>query len=46
MYNRDNVVTECLFSNVFIIDKTGTVLTPPGDLVLLGTMRAGVIETC
>ena len=46
MYNSDNIVTECLFSNIFIINNEGVVLTPPDDLVLLGTMRAGVIETC
>lgn len=46
MYSADGTVTECLFSNVFIVDKTGTVITPPEDLVLQGTMRAGAIQTC
>lgn len=34
MFNTENIITECLFSNVFIIDTKGTVLTPPEELVL------------
>lgn len=44
--HRDGIVTECAHSNVSIL-KSGTLITHPADhLILAGTGRAHLINTC
>jgi D-alanine transaminase len=45
IFIRDGVVTEATFANVFIVDKSGTLITKTADnLILCGITRNRLIE--
>ncbi|KAL6079655.1 putative Aminotransferase class IV [Balamuthia mandrillaris] len=45
-HGEEGQLSEGLSSNVFVILKNGTIQTAPDDMVLKGTMRKLVIDTC